>query len=264
MGMVKYYNSATGAWRDTLAEVLNTGIEVKPRDMLTREILNNSFAFDMTSPICYHQDRGLSYKFMAAEALWITSGSNSVSEIAPYNKYISEFSDNGEIFNGAYGPPFHEQVPYVVRALNSDEYTRQAVMTIWNRRPESSKDIPCTVALSWNIRQGRLNCHVFMRSSDAWLGLPYDVFNFTMMTCFIASKLEREVKPGLMFMNLVSSHLYERHFEGAAKVLEHLPDKETASINEGMFQDWEYIHRSLLVCRDIAEKSNVSFWRIRP
>ena len=261
--MVKHYTSANIAWRNTLAAILRTGEDVDPRGMKTKEILNNSFSIDMVNPVTYHQERKLSYKFMAAEALWITSGSNSTSDITPYNKHIGNFSDNGEIFNGAYGPPFQEQLPFIVRTLLLDPMSRQAVMTIWNRRPEPSKDIPCTVSLSWNIREGKLNCHVFMRSSDAWLGLPYDMFNFTMMTCKVASQLG-SILPGALYMNLVSSHLYEKHFEATEDVLEHIPDKEPDSLSMYSFGDWEYINRSLLVCRDLAEKSNTSFWKIRP
>lgn len=258
------YDSANTAWFCTLSSILDYGLEVSPRSQLTKELLNNCFAFKMNSPVSYHFTRKLSYKFMAAEALWITSGSNSADDIVPYNKHIAKFSDNGEIFNGAYGPPFNEQLPYVVRSLQEESTTRQAVMTIWNRRPEPSRDIPCTVAMAWNIRDGELNCHVFMRSSDAWLGLPYDMFNFTMMTARVASKLGFEVEPGLMYMNLVSSHLYEQHWEKSEEIVLAGPENKQLPIPAGSFSDWEFLWRSMMICRDLKEKQSSSFWRIRP
>lgn len=266
MAMSKDYKSANEAWHQELYNILENGQTVSPRGMESKEVLNNTFSFPMERPIVHNKQRKLSYKFMAAEAYWIISGDNTVAGIAPYNKHIAQFSDNDVIFNGAYGPPFREQVPYIARTLIKDNYTRQAVMTIWNRRPEDSKDVPCTVALTWNIRGGKLNCHVFMRSSDAWLGLPYDMFNFTMMTYYVGHQLHTEsLGVGRMYMNLVSSHLYEKHYSSASKLLIHAPvrhDTPTMPLNYLM---WPSLERSLIYCRDsVKPPEDPTIWQIRP
>lgn len=267
---IEAYSSANYAWIGELSHLYNHGEEIAPRGIKTKEILNNCFSFPMQSPVTYHQNRKLSYKFMAGEALWIISGDNSTKGIVPYNKHIAQFSDNGQIFNGAYGPPFQEQVPYITRSLKNDMFTRQAVMTIWNRRPEQSKDIPCTVALSWNIRPNsngdpQLNCHVFMRSSDIWLGLPYDMFNFTMMSYYIGFQIGRaDLKPGLVYMNLVSSHLYDNNYAAASKILITKPDKDTFLLPTN-FTMWPSLQRSLIMCRDMTYiDKDPTIWRIRP
>jgi len=258
------FETANDAWLETLREILYFGNEVNPRGKRTKEILNNSFYFDMNYPVCYHQDRKLSYQFMAAEADWIISGDNTVQGIAGYNKNIAQFSDNGQIFNGAYGPPFQEQLPYIVRSLNQDSTTRQAVMTLWNRRPEPSKDIPCTVSLAWNIRENQLNCHVFMRSSDAWLGLPYDLFNFTMMTCRVGSLIiNQQLNLGHMFVTLVSSHLYEEQWAAADDKKHVEPDKLPKPIS-CQWSEWDQIQYALIICKNNAKDAKLDFWNIRP
>jgi thymidylate synthase len=213
-------------WRRQLSNVLLNGLEVSPRGKLTRELLHQSFAIDMRRPVLRAPLRKLDYKFMAAEAFWILSGDDRVEGIAPFNKRISEFSDDGKTFFGAYGPKIMEQLGYVLAKLAEDDLSRQAVLTIWREQPPPTKDVPCTVAISFTLREGKLNVHVFMRSSDLWLGLPYDVFNFSMLGHLVCAKLnaipdakEPNVEPGLLHLTAVSSHLYEVNWAAAAMCL---------------------------------------------
>ncbi len=269
--MVKIYANATLAWLATYQEILLNGVPAKPRGKETLEVMHNCFGFDMKYPICYHQNRKLVYGFMAAEADWITRGSNLLADLTPYNRNMANFSDDGMYLSGAYGIPFTEQLDYVVDTLCKDDYTRQAVMTIWARNPKDSKDIPCTVALTWNIRNKRLNCHVLMRSSDAHLGLPYDMFSFTAMTLKVLSEYRKKVVtgpvdviPGNMYMTLVSSHIYEEHYKVAQECLMVPPDKITEHIPKSCYYNWKYVKESFDKCMEKIEVSEPQLWQIRP
>ena len=209
-------------WLAALEDIHTNGREVSPRGKLTREIPQRTLTVDMRHPVLTVPSRKLSYQFLAAEAFWILSGDYRVKTIAPYNKHISQFSDDGETFAGAYGPKILGQLNYVVHQLSKDQDTRQAGLTIWRENPSPSKDIPCTVALFFNIRDGKLNCHTFMRSSDIWLGIPYDVFNFSMLSHLICGYLLRlriPVTPGTLYLTAASSHLYEENFDRAQECL---------------------------------------------
>jgi thymidylate synthase len=211
-------------WRRQLGNVLLDGLEVSPRGKLTRELLHQSLAIDMRRPVLRNSFRKLDYRFMAAEAFWILSGDDTVAVIAPFNTKISEFSDDGKTFFGAYGPKIMAQLNYVVAKLNEDDLSRQAVLTVWRECPPPTKDVPCTVAISFTLREGKLNCHVFMRSSDLWLGLPYDVFNFSMLGHLVCARLNCvaptenfiPVEPGILHLTAVSSHIYEINWSAAA------------------------------------------------
>lgn len=213
------------AWRQQLEDVMKYGQVVAPRGMETKELPQKTLVFDMLHPVITVPERSLGYKFMAAEAWWLLSGHNDVASIAPYSKAISQFSDDGETFFGSYGPPFVEQLIYVVSALQNDPDTRQATMTFWRQNPPKTKDVPCTIAIDFKLRGGRLNTHVFMRSSDNWLGIPYDAFNFTMMTCRVLELLNaglpdgNKICPGTMHLTAASSHLYARNFPEVVAVL---------------------------------------------
>jgi thymidylate synthase len=219
---------ATTAWRGLLNGLLTYGDEVNPRDMPTRELLGVTTKVDMRWPIVAVAQRKLGLRFMAAEAAWILSGDNRVETIRPYSKEIERFSDDGVWFAGAYGPPLRDQLGYLVSTLARDPLSRQAVATIWRPRPGSSKDVPCTVSAQLLLRPGtgetlRVHVIVNMRSSDAWLGWPYDVFNFTCLGYYVAAHLMRRtslnIYPGTLTLNAGSQHLYERNVGGARACL---------------------------------------------
>lgn len=217
--------SATNCWYELIDLLVHSGRPQESRGFQTLELLNASSVVDMRFPVVASIERRLGYKFMLAEAIWILSGEQRVSTIAPYNRKIPDFSDDGRIFQGAYGPMVLQQLPYVIESLCKDTGTRQAVMSIWRMNPRPSKDIPCTVAVQWLIRGDRIYCTDTMRSSDIWLGWPYDIFNFSMLTAYICLILREKninVKPGQIVLNAGSQHLYQKDVEGAKKCLDKL------------------------------------------
>jgi len=207
--------SADIAWDHLLHDICTFGEKTAPRGMPITEIIGNQVIVDMQHPVITCVERKLSYTFMLAEAWWILSGKKDVPSIEKYCKVITKFSDDGLTFFGAYGPPISEQLDYVVDCLKGDRDSRQAVLTIWRQNPQRSKDIPCTVAVQWVIRDGHLHCIDTMRSNDAWLGFPYDVFNFSMLSWHVLEQLRRlseyrDLKLGALFLQAGSHHLYDR------------------------------------------------------
>lgn len=211
---------ANDVYRDTLAALVEAKSTVSPRGYGTREYLAYHTRVDMSHPIITIPARKLNYRFMVAEAYWILTGQSALQELTPYCERMRDFSDDGINLSGAYGPKFVSQARYVVDALTGDKDTRQAVMTIWERNPRPSKDIPCTVSLQWLLRDKTLHCIANMRSSDIWLGWPYDVFTFTMMSSYIllSSPYRKQFTLGELHIIAGSQHLYDRDSEKAAWV----------------------------------------------
>lgn len=213
-------NDLTSVWMYALAVTVGKGRKVMPRGMETRELMSQTYVIDMRRPVLTCPERKFSYRYMAAEAYWILSGDNRVETIAPYNPNISNYSDDGMIFFGAYGPKIVDQIPYVVAKLQEDPMSRQAGLTIWREKPGTTKDVPCTVAMFFHIRDEKLHASVFMRSNDVWMGLPYDVFTFSMISHLICAHLNQEVGaglivPGELHLTAASSHLYATNFAAA-------------------------------------------------
>jgi thymidylate synthase len=225
---------ANTAWLELLSALMSAP-HGAPRGLATRELLQVTSVIDMRRPVVTQPARKLGYRFMAAEAAWILRGDNRVATIKPFSPRIVEFSDDGETFFGAYGPRIKAQLPYVVDKLTQDQSSRQAGIVIFRESPPETKDVPCTLTLQWMIRGRRLHCFANMRSSDIWLGWPYDVFNFTCVTaCLWRMLREREefnvstpsvvLEPGNLYLTAASQHVYEHNMESARRVLAEPPD----------------------------------------
>lgn len=257
----------TKVWLNMVADTLLRGEVVAPRGKPTREILQRTIEVDMRRPVLIVPNRKLSYVFMLAEAHWILSGDDRVETIAPYNNNIVKFSDDGQVFFGAYGPRIKDQLAGVVNKLLADHTTRQAGINIWRENPPKTKDVPCTVSMFFSIRGGKLVMSVFMRSSDIWLGIPYDVFNFSMLAHLICGfynnhvSAEDHISPGTLYLTAVSSHLYE---ENAVKAMACFKDPgdwylqpETPNL---MWQDSHYLMSTLAELKDLPPGSSKRWW----
>lgn len=224
-------NTINKIWINKLIQIINQGNISKPRGLKIKEIINSNLCINMNYPIITIPERKLGYKFMTREAWWIISGRNDVESIKDFSKAISSFSNDGFYFDGAYGPRVVDQIRYIVDSLYDDINTRQAVLTIWRANPRVSKDIPCTISIQWLIRDGFIYCIDNMRSSDIWLGVPYDIFNFTMLTGYIMLLLRERgldnLQLGNLYLNASSQHLYENNWEKAEKLINNYTEWQT-------------------------------------
>lgn len=216
------------AWQNTLHAILNHGDEVAPRGLRTKELLNLTFTVDDARACLLDcPARKLSYRFATAEWLWIWFGSDKLAPLERFAPSYARFSDDGVTLAGAYGPRLNPQWAYVFDQLREDPDTRKAVMSIWTPNPARSLDTPCTLTFHLMMRRGALHGVVTMRSSDAWLGLPYDFHSFAMLLGVAAFAVAADV--GSLTFNLASSHLYEKNWDAAESCL-----------NEGRFETLRY------------------------
>lgn len=213
------------AWVRLLSQVLQWGSDYHIRDKECREFICYTSMVYMTHPVITIKARKISYKHMVNEALWMLDGANDLTTISRFAPSYSRFSDDGMSLYGAYGVKFIPQLAYVVKALLADTYTRQAVMTFWKENPRKSLDIPCTVSLQFVIRKNKIHCIAFMRSSDCWLGWPYDVFTFSMMTATVALEMFAQsgvlYELGSLYLTAGSQHIYKADEEKVKSVLTH-------------------------------------------
>lgn len=261
-------------WSTLIRDVFNRGAMVAPRGQATKEVRQQTAVLNMRKPVITIPERKLSTKFLAGEAYWILSGDDRVETIAPYNKNITHFSDDGVTFYGAYGPRIMEQLDYVVDKLKSDSSTRQAFLTIWKPNPPETKDVPCTITCGFMIRDGKLDCYVYMRSNDLWLGFPYDVFNFSMLAHLVCCRLNKDnykVKPGVLYHTAASRHLYEQHFDTAYYIgnkydvlstpMDELKSISTNVTPEFLFTDEEKLMETLDDIRNNGHDSVMIWWK---
>lgn len=224
----KAFANIDNAMCHLLDRIMTHGAESAPRGKKIRELLGESISVNMCHPIVTKLSRKIGYRFYAAEASWILQGRNDMGYFKKLGMdFIWQFSDDGAFYNGAYGPRVIDQLTYVCDMLSDDHDTRQAVIEVWRPNPRPSRDIPCTLSYQFIARDGLLHCVQSMRSSDAWLGYPYDVFNASMLTLYVilllkarAAKGRTGLKLGNHTMHIGSSHVYEPQWDSALTMID--------------------------------------------
>lgn len=156
-----------------------------------------------------------------AEFAWYLSKDEDKDFIKPYIKdYDKEENQNNKII-GAYGSKIFgsiegrkSQYETVIEQIEKRGTTKQAYIAIsdsenYKFRAEQFASPPCTIGLHFYVRQAKLNLTVYMRSNDAYLGLPHDLFCFTMLQELVS--LRTNTPLGLYTHCATSMHIYETH-----------------------------------------------------
>lgn len=162
------------------------------------------------------------------ELFWYLSGTNSYRFIAHYlgrEAYKKEDDNDDNSVRSGYGERLFardgniNQIENVISRLRDQSTSRRAVIQLFDATDlsEDFKQIPCTCTLQFIVRDGKLNLLVNMRSNDAFLGLPHDVFAFTMIQELIARSIGVDV--GVYKHCAGSLHLYSRDRDHAEAYL---------------------------------------------
>lgn len=230
--------SADSAWLAAIKHVCAFGCKITSREKLTLETLSHTEAVDMSQPVVTVKGRNLNYSFMARECHWILSGDDTLEGLGKHASKWEPYSDDGVKLFGAYGPRLMEQKLSAINALVLDPNTRQSVITFWRTRPPTTKNVPCTTSLQFLIRGMKIHCIATMRSSDLWMGWPYDVFTFSMITAMVGLEL-RERAPdayqsldlGHLYITAGSQHIYEEHIDKSMQSLDNPEFREFRDIS---------------------------------
>jgi thymidylate synthase len=203
--------SMTLGYRTIIEHVLARGRPVSPRGMATLEVPDALIRLDNpTMALAIGTNRKLNLSIAAAEAVQLIGGFLDPQLLLSTSKNFAKFMDNGT-FHGGYGTRIGNQVALACQKLWVDNDTRQAVIQIWDKEQDNiprMHDYPCTLSLVFQVRGGALELHTTMRSNDVWLGLPYDIFQFTQLQITVARVLGFNLGP--YYHHAVSLHLYDR------------------------------------------------------
>lgn len=189
-------------------------------DTIAAEIINaNLVLTDPTRNTMCNCIRKMPIRYAIGELLWYNSRNITTKSIAPFSKFWETISDDKKTVNSNYGYCIKDKFGFdqwemVKKLLKQNPNTRHAVLHIKEARDlvkNPSKDVNCTIALQFFIRKGKLHLITTMRSNDVWLGLPYDLFNFTCMQIQMA--MELDIPVGTYYHNAGSLHLYRRDID---------------------------------------------------
>lgn len=173
--------------------------------------------------VLFEPNRDANPFFHLAEAMWMLAGRNDVKFLTWFVRRMSDFSDDGETFHGAYGYRWRnhfseDQLPYIVSELKSNPNSRRAVLQMWSCEsdlidaPDNAKDLPCNLMAKFEINDGALDMYVFNRSNDMILGaMGANVVHFSILQEYLANELG--VRAGRYWQISANMHAYRDTWE---------------------------------------------------
>lgn len=196
-----------------------------------RELLNFSATLlNPRSRVSYSLDRRL-VRSKFAELAWYLTKDADKKYIIPYIKAYSNEEAHSQKILGAYGPkifgPRRKTLPSqfnrVIEQISTRESTKQAYLAISESRDykvitKPSSSPPCTIGLHFIVRDGFLHLTAYMRSNDAYIGLPHDLFSFTMLQEIVAILTQKKL--GNYTHVCTSLHIYEPQIEKVRQYVE--------------------------------------------
>lgn len=194
-------------------------------------------------------------KIAAAELGWMLQGTKDPSFVMQHApKLWGKFIEDGEL-KAAYGYRWRhqfgrDQLRWAVDTLKADPSNRQCWVQAWDPAadgcgyPNQPKNIPCPIGFSLNVIGDKLYMALFIRSSDAYVGLPYDVMVYSILGNLIARQLD--VEPGELHVTLANVHIYEPHWAMAHDDFAHIWKPEELDMPK-LTLDWVSHHPEVLV-----------------
>lgn len=222
------YRNISFATVDSVADLLQSGAEVRVRGKLTRELLGRISSLERPYERYLFVPKRYNDVFAQfAETMWMLAGRNDIAWLKRYLPRAPDFSDDGDTWHGAYGPRLRawggsiDQLDEVRRLLAKDHASRRAVMTLFDPAFDyaDTRDIPCNNWLSWIARKGKLHLSVAIRSNDAMWGFSgVNAFEWSVLQELMSYWLGLENGTATYFAT--SFHLYENHFDRARQMNE--------------------------------------------
>ncbi len=213
---------------NALQIILSDGYKRSPRGLGTRELQDVSIVINNPCDrVALLPGRKANIFATLAETLWVLAGRDDLEFIGYYLQRIADFSDDGVVLHGAYGPRIKNwrgvnQLAEVLRILKSDPDSRRAVIALFDPACDFDtrrKDIPCNNWMQFSLRDGKLHMRVVSRSMDVIWGSTINVFEWTVIQELLSRQLG--VSPGGYTHFVGSLHLYEDFLQRVHEILAH-------------------------------------------
>lgn len=212
-------------YRDLLHELLSSTEELNKRTGTQVKVLRGgaSFRLDLSDRTLPTIGTRKTYPATAAaEIAWFLSGSNDLTWLRKYSSIWDMFvEDDDRTVQSAYGYRWRrhfgrDQIVAAIGTLSKDPTNRRVWVSAWDPAEDglgmpNQKNVPCPVGFSLTITDGELHSTLAIRSSDVFVGLPYDVMGHALLMDALAAQLE--VSVGVMQVSIAHAHLYESHWD---------------------------------------------------
>src|SRR3954465_12651630 len=222
------------SYLDLVRRILDEGVEKSDRTGTgTLSVFGHQLRFDLAEAFPLVTTKKVHTRSVFAELLWFLRGDTNVKWLQDRGVTIwDEWADqNGDLGPGygcrwRPGPPpdgrHGGQIAQVVEALRRDPDSRRHIVSAWNVADISQMALaPCHALFQFYVADGRLSCQLYQRSADVFLGVPFNIASYALLTMMMAQVTGYQ--PGEFIHTLGDAHLYLNHLEQAQLQLSRAP-----------------------------------------
>jgi thymidylate synthase len=250
-------------YQELLRHVLDHGVAKGDRTGTgTLSVFGWQMRFDLGQGFPLLTTKKLHLRSIVHELLWFLSGSTNVRwlqerGVSIWDEWADEEGDLGPIYGRQWrswpapdGSTTEEidQIGRVVEAIRRDPDSRRHIVSAWNvGELEQMRLPPCHVLFQFWVGNGRLSCQLYQRSADVFLGVPFNIASYALLTAMVAQVCD--LAPGDFVHTLGDAHLYSNHLEQARLQLGREPrplprlrlNPERRSLSDFRFEDIEVL-----------------------
>ncbi len=219
---------------DLLRHVLETGTDRGDRTGTgTRSVFGHQMRFDLGDGFPMLTTKKLHLKSIIHELLWFLQGSSNIAYLKENGVSIwDEWADEKGELGPVYGVQWRswpapdgeniDQIQKLVEQIRANPHSRRLIVSAWN--PAQVDDMalpPCHCLFQFYVADGKLSCQLYQRSGDIFLGVPFNISSYALLTMMLAQVCN--LQPGDFVHTLGDAHLYSNHFDQAREQLERVP-----------------------------------------
>lgn len=217
-----------------LQHVLDTGVRRDDRTGVgTIGVFGYQMRFDLQEGFPAVTTKQLHLRSIIHELLWFLAGDTNIgylrdNRVTIWDEWADEAGDLGPVYGyqwrswpGPDGQTF-DQIAQLIRDLREKPYSRRHVVSAWNVADISRMRLPpCHCLFQFFVAEGRLSCQLYQRSADIFLGVPFNIASYALLTMMVAQVTGYE--PGEFVHTFGDAHLYLNHLEQARLQLSRQP-----------------------------------------
>jgi len=213
-------------YHDLLNRILSEGVHKNDRTGTgTRSIFGHQMRFDLAQGFPLVTTKKLHLKSIIHELLWFLAGDTNVKYLRDRGVTIwDEWADENGDLGPVYGRQWRswpkpdggavDQISDVIAAIRRDPDSRRLIVSAWNPAELDQMALaPCHCLFQFYVAGGRLSCQLYQRSADVFLGVPFNIASYALLTMMVAQVTGLEA--GDFVHTFGDVHLYSNHFEQA-------------------------------------------------
>lgn len=213
---------------DLLRKVLETGTDKKDRTGVgARSIFGHQMRFDLDAGFPLVTTKKVHLRSIIYELLWFIRGDSNVSYlrsngVSIWDEWADENGDLGPVYGYQWRHWGGDQLASVVEGIRTQPDSRRHIVSAWNveQLPQMALP-PCHLLYQFYVADSRLSCQVYQRSADLFLGVPFNIASYALLTMMVAQVCA--LKPGELVHVLGDAHIYHNHYEHVRTQLQRTP-----------------------------------------